>query len=688
MADKKVCQSLCRMCDDHCGINVYLEDGKLVDIDGNKDHVWNRGRLCIKGRAGVDMINAKDRIRKPLKKTENGWEEISLQQALEEISEKIKDIQSKYGERAMSVWKGEAIGFAQQEEIARRFIHAIGSPNYFSNDSECFVGRWIGYSLVYGRWNSQPEFENSRCMVLWGANPPHAHPNMTQQINRARDKGAKLIVVDSRLSAIARQADIFVKLKPGTDGAFAWGLIKELIENDMLHKEFIENYTTGFDKIKEYAKSFTHDYVAKETGVDAQNLIPMIAKEMYSAMPSVVNYVGNGLEHHENGINNIRAVACFDGLLAAVDAKGGNYSPIGFPLKELTLYHEKPLTELEPIGADKFPVLYHYRQECHTMTAMNTILNEEPYPLKGMIIAGANPVLTNPNSEKVIKALSALDLLVVRELFMSETAELADYILPAASYLERSELHCHGGYQVIGLTPRVMKPEEDVQDEFQFFHDLAHKLGAGDYFPWENEDELNKWLVSDSGVSLEEIKAHPEGYNYAPKKYAKYVEASKNGKAFNTPSGKFEFACEYLKDLGYQEIPEYISPVYNTEEKREYPYTLITGARKVMYYHGRNRNFERLRTACPTPEVELHPLDAKKLGVVDNDIVKVTSTIGSITIPVKVMHHKEIGEGVAQITHGWKESNVNMITHDDRFDPIDGFPLMKAVEVKIEKVEQ
>lgn len=685
---KKEVKSLCRMCDDHCGINVHVENNEIVDIQGNKDHVWNQGRLCIKGRAGVDFVNAPDRIRKPLKRTENGWEEISLEQALTEIAEKTKEIQAKYGDQTMSVWKGEAVGFAQQEEIARRFIHAIGSPNYFSNDSACFVGRWIGYSLMYGRWNAQPDFENSKCMVLWGANPPHAHPNMTQQINRGREKGATLVVIDSRRSAIARQADHFVQVLPGTDGAFAWGLMRELINNDMLDHDFIRDYTEGFEKIKEYAQSFTYDFVAKETGTDAHALIPVIAKKMFQAAPAVVNYVGNGLEHHENGINNIRAVACFDGLLAAVDATGGNYTPVGFPLKELTLYHEKPLKELKPIGADRFPVLYDFRQECHTMMAMNTMINNDPYPLKGMIILGANPVISNPNTAKVIEAMKALELLVVRELYMSETAELAHYILPAASYLERSEIHIHGGFQTVTCTPRAIEPTEGMQDEYQFFHDLAHKLDAGSYFPWANEDELNAWLVSDSGVTIEEIKACENGYNYAAKKDRKFVEAAKTGKAFNTPSGKLEFASEYLKNLGYQEIPEYIAPVYNTEEEREYPYTLITGARKVMYLHGRNRNFKRLVTACPQPEIELHPSDAKKIGVVTGDTVKVTSMIGSIEIPVTVMHETEIKEGVTQITHGWKHANVNYLTHDDIFDPIDGFPLMKAVQIKVEKIEK
>jgi anaerobic selenocysteine-containing dehydrogenase len=159
-------------------------------------------------------------------------------------------------------------------------------------------------------------------------------------------------------------------------------------------------------------------------------------------------------------------------------------------------------------------------------------------------------------------------------------------------------------------------------------------------------------------------------------------------KPFNTPSGKFEFACEYLKDYGYEEIAEYKAPAYMTEEGKEYPYILITGARKVMYYHGRNRNFPRLKSAIPNPDIELHPVDAEKLGVKDGDMVRVTSTIGSMEIPVKVVHEKEIMPNVAQITHGWRDANVNLITHDDIFDPIDGFPLMKSVQVKIEKVEK
>lgn len=687
MSDSRIVKSLCRMCDDHCGIDCYLENGQVSRIEGNKDHVWNRGRLCIKGSHGTDMIYAPDRIRKPLKKTENGFVEIPLKQALDEIADKLLKIQKDYGPQAVGVWKGEAVGFAQEEELARRWIHAIGSPNYFSNDSACFAGRWIGYSLVYGRWNAQPDFENSRCIIIWGANPPHAHPNMTQQINRAREKGAVLIVIDPRFSPIARQADTFVQVKPGSDGAFAWGLIRELINNGWIDHEFIRDYTLGFDKVKEYAQKFTYEYVAEETGCDARNLIQDVAEKIKDSMPHTVVYVGNGLEHHENGINNIRACAYLDGLIGAVDQKGANYSPIGFPLKELVLYKEKPLLDRNPIGRDRFPILYHYRQECHTMTLMDQILSSEPYPFKGLVLTGANPALTNPNSQKVIKALKALDLLVVHELFMSETARLADYILPAASYLERSELHVHGGYQTITLTNRVLQPEPEVTDEYTMFRQLALRMGAEEYFPWENEDELNRWLISESGVSIETLQNHPSGYCYARKEYEKHKKKRMAGEnPFNTRSGKFEFTSEILKEHGYQEIAEYVPPKSNTVDPAR-PFTLVTGARKVMYYHGRNHNLPALASALSEAEIEMNEADAQHLMIESGDMVAVTSPIGTVKAAVKVMEGDEIGRGVVQMTHGWRNHNVNNITHDDTFDPVSGFPLMKSVQVSIKKCE-
>jgi anaerobic selenocysteine-containing dehydrogenase len=675
-------QTLCRQCDMRCGLNIHITKGKISDITGFEPHPQNRGRICHKGRAAEDLVYKSDRLLKPLKKNSDGtFMEISYDQAMDEIAEKISDIKNTYGARSIGVWKGEALGFSQQEEYARRFIHAFGSPNYFSCDSECFNGRYIGYGLVQGYWNGCPDFENSTLIILWGSNLPFSHPPFMRLIANARANGAKLIVIDPRLVSIAYKADIFVQPLPGTDGALAWGLVNYLIETQNYDHRFVEMYTVGFDKFAKYAKKFTPEYVEKQTGLDRKT-VAEIAEMIIQNMPRVINYVGNGLEHHENGINNIRTVACLGGLCGAIDIKGGDTWPEGMGGRKLTLYDELPLIDQKPIGSDKYPVLYQFRQECHTMTAMDYMLGKGEYPLKGLIVTGANPVLTNPNSRKVAEAFASLELLVVRELFLTKTAKLAHYVLPAASFLERLELHCHSNFQIVGLSTKVLDIPS-VQDEYTFWQNLAHRLGFGErYFPWENEEEVNRWILEPTGITIDELRKHPEGYVYKSLKYKKYED-----RPFPTPTGKFEFSSQYLKELGYPELPEYKPPRYKSHPNKEYPLVLITGARKYLYYHSRYRNITRFLSAIPVAEVEIHPEDATKLGIKDKDRIRITSEIGSMEIQAKVMHEKEILPGVLQITHGWDDANVNLITYDSINDPISGFPLLKAVPVRIEKVD-
>lgn len=324
--DREVQQTLCRMCDDRCGIDVHLEHGRIVDIVGNKEHLWNHGRVCAKARGAVDMVYHPDRIVTPLKRTADGFEEIPLEQALDESAARIVDVKERYG------------------------------------------ARYAGYTVVDGDW-PLADVENARCIVIWGANPPHAHPNMTHYVTRARRAGATLVVVDPRLSAIARRADLHAELRPGTDGALAWGLIRQLIETGAYAKDFVERHTLGFSQVAEHAEAFTLEAVQEETGV-ASETIRDIARAMGAAAPRAAVYVGNGLEHHENGVNNIRAIAMFDGLLGSVDVEGGNRYGESLGLRDLTLYEERPLRRLDPADHARrrplsVPRAGHHRSQPH-----------------------------------------------------------------------------------------------------------------------------------------------------------------------------------------------------------------------------------------------------------------------------------------------------------------------------------
>ena len=673
--------TLCRQCGMHCGVNVHIREGRIVDVSGQDEHPINRGSVCVKGQVAQELFYHKDRLLKPLKKKSDGsFEEISRAQAFDEIAEQILHIRKTHGARSLAVWKGEAIGYLQEEDYARRFIHAFGSPNYLSNDSACFNGRYLGFLLVHGFWNSHPEFEHANLIIIWGSNLSASHPTYMREIMRAQKTGAKLIVIDPRLNKTSKKADIVARPRPGTDGALVWGICRHLIQTGAYDQDFIGKYSIGFEAFASYAEKFTPDYVQQQTGVDSSGL-QAISEMIVENLPRITIFPGIGLEHHENGVNDVRTLACLAALCGALDIEGGFTWPEALGERKLSMCEEVSLHHEKPIGADRFPALYEYRWECHTMTAMDYMLGKGDYPLKGVVMTAANPAINNPNTKKVVKALSSLDLLVVNDLFLTETAKLAHYVLPAATFLERSELHYYQKYQSVALTNKVAEVA-GVYDEYSLWHDLAHRLGFGqEYFPWENEEQVNRWILEPTGITLEDLKKHPAGIVYKPVRYEKF-----KSRLFPTHSGKVEFTSQYLKERNLPEISEYVPPRYLRHPSKEFPFVLNTGARNPLYYHSRYHNIEKFRKTFNTAEVEMNPGDARQLGIENGERVRVTSEIGSVEVRVKIANEEQILPGFVEIPHGWQNGNVNLVTYDNINDPISGFPLLKAIPVRIEKL--
>jgi anaerobic selenocysteine-containing dehydrogenase len=664
------------MCDDRCGIDVHVEDGRVARVAGSREHVHSQGRLCAKARQITEMVHHPDRLTTPLHRVGAEWEEVGLEEALDAIAERLEHVSRRHGRRSIGVWKGEAVGFGQQEGLARRFAHAIGTPNYLSNDSMCFNARYLGYRFVEGGV-PLPDYEHARCILLWGTNPPATLPNVAAAIATARKKGSAVVVVDPRRTKAAHLATLHVGVRPGTDGALAWALINELIMGGIADIQAARERCVGFDEAAQYARAFTPEWVETETGVPA-GTVREIAALLARAAPAVAIYPGNGLEHHENGVDTIRTIAMLDALLGSLGATGGQRFLEQPPLRDLTLYREVPLEHLEPIGADRFPALYRERHECHTMTAIGAMLDSTPYALRALVLTAGNPALTNPDSRRVRAAFSSLDLLVVRELFMTETAKLADYVLPAASFLERSELHLYPEEQALALSQRVFTLP-GVQTEYEFWRDLARRLDAGDFFPWEDERALNCWLLEPSGLPLEELEARREGVRFTP------PEKTGAEVPIDTPSGKVEFVSEQLAALGYDALPRYRRPGYLREPDPGRPFVLITGARKARLVHSRFHGLSQVERSGLRPEVELHPQDAEALGIEDGDGVRLSSGTGQVDVAVHIVDPADIVRGVVQLTHGWTEANANLLTPDDCCDPISGFPAVKEVPVAIVK---
>ena len=665
--------TLCRMCNDRCGLTASVEAGRVTAVKGTPGHPWSDGKLCGKGQTAAEMVNAPDRLTRPLKRIGSRWVEIDLATALDEIAEKLEDLKRTYGARSVAVWKGEGIGFAQQEMLARRFCHALGTPNYFSNDSTCFCSRWIASSLVFGT-GLVPDYEHARCITLWGSNPANSHPFQFARIKTARKAGARLIVVDPRNSEVVRSADLHLRPKLGTDGALAWGLMRVLINEDLCDHEFVRGYTLGFKELAAYAQAFTPEAVEHETGVPAAQVIEA-ARLMAEAAPRSLIYAGNGLEHHVRGTENLRSIACIDALLGSIDRAGGNRWPDSFPLARLTLYHENPLDDLNPIGARAYPLLYKFNQECHTLTGIDTMLTGHPYPVRGLLLTAANPLLSNPRSDKVHRAFAGLDLLVVRDLFLTETARLAHYVLPAASFLERTELHVDATHNRVHLTnAAISRPE--TQDELAFWRSLAQRLGVGDRFPWENETSLNHWLLKDTGVKLEDIIVKPMGYTFAPLSYEKWRD-----RPFPTPSGRIEFASSTIANHGFPRLPEYPLGDGGLKTDPDFPFLLISGNRQKNYVGSRYQNRTSQSKATKGPSVTISVTDARDLGITSGDFVTITSRNGALTLASRVVDDTD--PGIVQIPFGWAQANVNLLTPDDRNDHVTGFPSLKEVPVHI-----
>lgn len=669
----------CRMCSYRCPIIVSVKQGKIIKIAGDKAYPFTGGRLCVKGNAILDLVYSPERLFKPLKRVGDKWQEVDIEVALHEIARRVMLTKYKYGASSVGVWRGESLVGSTQRDICKRFAYALGTPNVFSNDTLCAVSKQVAIKTVLGSYPN-PDFSGATCIVIWGSNPLVSHFPLYNVISKARKRGAKVVLIDPRKNSFSKFTDIYLQIKPSTDGALALGIINILINNEWYDRDYIRKYTKGFRRLARYVQKFDIGYVEKETGISREEIYK-VSKMIAKSAPRATYRVGVGLEHHGNGFNNIRAIACIGALLGCTDSPGGDRLEETPSLNSLTQDLQDRVEGMNPIGAKEYPIFYENCKEGHSISAMDAMLEGKPYPLRALILTGANPVLTNPNTSKVKKALRSLDLFVVRDLFMTDTAKLADYVLPSASFLEKSEIIYGEKPQTLLLTNKVLG-FTPCQNEYQFWSHLADKMGMEKYFTWTDEDDLNRWLIKPLGVTLDELGGEPVGYTFKPYRYAKYLTDG-----FITPSGKIEFTSNYLNKQGYDKLPTY-RPINcsSTRPDGQYRFVLITGARQSMFNNSCYHHIPRFKKAVSYPVLEMHPKDALYLKVNDGDMVLVTSSKGSLKIRVAVVEQSEILQGLLQITYGFREVNVNRITSDEARDPISGFPVLKSVPVNVAKL--
>jgi len=682
----QIVKTTCQLCHLSCGMNVYVKDGKIVEVEGMPEHPLNEGSLCPKGEAVVDYVYSPDRLKYPLKRNGKEWQRISWDEALDTIANKMVKVKRAYGAKAFATCIGMSILLSGSTTagLIRRFCYAFGSPNCFSVESMCYRCRIIAYMLTYGGFRVA-EPGNSKCILLWAHNPTNSNPMLVKRVLKAKDKGAVLIVIDPRRTPLAEVADIHLQLRPGTDCALIEGLTNIIISQKLYDEEFVSKWAYGFDQLAEHVKPFTSLHVERITGIPAQ-MIEKVAHIYGTIKPACIIQGTNALDQGTTGIQNGRGIAILQAISGNVDVPGGFVraprlceNPIEVPEK----------LEEPAIGQKKYPVFYGIfgREfgEGQAMLLSDVLLTEKPYPIKMMIIAGSNPVLTWPDSQKVTKALSKLDFLVVMDQFLTQTAQMAHIVLPAATFLERTELSDYyslWGIPFVMLRKRIIQYEECWPD-LKFWFELARHLGYEKYFPWKTIEEAIDYVLEPSGLTVQKLtEEHPGGLTYSSIKYKGYEK-----EGFRTPSGKVELYSETLAKLGYDPVPTFRepleSPVSTPELAQEYPLILTTGARILEFCHSQHRNVPRLRLRVPEPLAEIHPETARKYGIANKDMITISTKKGSIDIKARVT--EDIMPNVVCVPHGWAEANVNILTSQGQADPIIGYPALKALLCNVRK---
>jgi len=670
----------CTLCYHSCGTVVTVEGGRAVKVEGLESHPLNKGKLCPKGEAVLDHVYNPERLMHPLKKTSRGWKRISWERALAEIAGKLIRLRDAFGPSVLGVFSG-SIGVENLEMagLTQRFKAAFGSPNFFSVESVCYRMRIRTRQITFGKYPT--EELDSNLYVLWGHNPEQSDFPLQLALEENLKKGAKLVVIDPKRIGLADRADLYLRIRPGTDGALALAVINVILADRLYDRPFIEKYTTGFDRLEDHVRGFTPEWAEKITWVAAED-IRRLAR-LYATTKGASIYQGTCTQDQTaNGTQNSRAFAVLQIITGNINNPGGwVISP------RLALGNVGLSVEGEPLGADRYPLFYEVWGRKSPYGVVTCVPESIPDKIKAFVVVGGNPLLSMADSNAFREAFKRLELLVVHDLFMTETGKLAHYVLPAVSHLEKwgvaysyNVCHC---IPFLMLRKKAIEPIGEGWSEWKLYTELARKLGMGDKFPWKSEEELVAFELQPSGLTFDYLLGEkPEGDYYQKKQYG-----MKEGR-FSTPTKKIEIYSEALGHIGFDPLPVYLepdrSPLGSPELLQRYPLILSTGNRNLYYTHGQFRGIDRLKEKNPEPCAELAPETARRYSIGNGDSIVIETNRGAVRMKARV--DERIAEGVVLVPHGWPgEANANLLTDTMCREPIMGYPQVKSLLCAVKK---
>jgi anaerobic selenocysteine-containing dehydrogenase len=679
----EIVKTLCQLCNRCCGINAYVEDGKMVRVEGMSEHPASKGGLCPKGLAAVQFEYDPRRIIYPLKRVgargEGKWEQISWEEAIQITVDRLLQVKEQYGASSIAFYKGQAESWETIWVLIKRFMNVLGSPNYCAHSQLCWVPIMMGQVYTLGGM-PMPDIENTNCMLTWGFNPfTSCVANFGRRVLDAKQRGAKLVVIDPRFSSVAAKADISIRPRPGTDGALALGMLNVILEEELYDAYFVNTWTYGFEELRKFVKPFNPQWAANVSNVPAA-LIEEVARLYATIKPACILVGGNGLDQHTNVVQTSRAIAILEAICGNIDQPGGNVFSIRPTFTDLHLA-DKRSKEIKEVGQHP---LYYQTWSVPGSDMVDTLLTGKPYPLKAMIVMDGDPARSLPNTTRVVEGLKNLDFLVVHEVFMTGAAEIADIILPATSYFESSQVTTYPfnaspsvNMQLFGLRDKVVEPPGECHSDFDFLFELAEKMGYDDFFYWKTVEEVFDEQLKPSDITVKALREHGGIILKSFPFQEVYQKYEKQG--FATPTKKVELYSTILEKSGYDPLPTFVEPGESTISRpdlaKEYPLIGNASIKPVLFVHNQYRTVPSLNRIMPGPWVEIHPQKARELGIEDGEIVVIESSRGSIK--AKAQFAEDIDPNTVFIPHGWGQPYAsgqadNYITPDSPRCPISG----------------
>lgn len=655
-------RTFCEMCSVRCPMEVKVAGGKVRYVGGNPDWGSTGGTVCARGASSLSQLYDGQRVKKPLirqgERGENKWKEVSWDEAYDYIAQKMAAIKDNYG--------AEAMAFSCRGGIHKKymdtFANAYGTPNTFTHESTCPFGRTVARDIVFGTNSLGIDYGNTKYLISLGRNYFESiNVSHTRGVMNALKKGMKLVSLDPRFSVTSAKADEWHPILPGTDLAFVLALTHVIIRDNLYDKAFVDAYSVGFDEVKASVAKTTPAWAEAETGIAAAD-IERIAKELAAAKPRAVLDWGWRTATTPEEVELRRAAIHVNILLGSFEKPGGIFFN-----KSAAMLNQLIGSEAIPsIKSPKIPKFKpfnkprvdgaHIKGHPHYFAPTGdgvvhylpeAILTGEPYPIKGWFVYRNNPVLSQSNTNRVIEAMKKLDLLVVCDIYLSDTGHFADVILPESTFLERDEgfNNATGGAPKYVLRQKVVEPVYDTRPNWQIFKELGEKMGLGAYFPWKDMEEMR--LIQMDGRKDLVDRAKQKGfvdfgvkplYLLDPKSVAAFVKQYPSAARhvnergvidapltnLKTPSKKMEMRSAQVEEL----FPGRDVPKYRKVELKEEGELYFLQGKVAVHTDAHTHNVPWLNELMPENRLWLHPKAASERGLRDGDRVEITSKFG------------------------------------------------------------